>query len=61
MVSVSNRFLELIDNLAAKNKESRSSLIGKILLFGLRDYAELYALTARLTGESRSSMEVIHR
>ena len=52
MVSVPSRFLMVVDKLATKNHESRSSLLGKIFLFALRDYAELYALTARLTGKS---------
>ena len=52
MVSVPSRFLRLVDELAAKNHEPRSSLLGKIFLFGLCDYAELYALISRLTGES---------
>jgi len=59
-VSVPSRFLALVDRLAEKNQESRSSFLGKVFLFGLRDYAELYSLIARLTGESLSATPVDH-
>jgi hypothetical protein len=52
MVSVPARFLALVDKLAEKNHESRSSLLGKVFLFELRDYAELYVLITRLTGDA---------
>jgi metal-responsive CopG/Arc/MetJ family transcriptional regulator len=50
-VYVASRFLNLVEKLAAESYESRSSLLSQVVIFGLRDYAELYLLTARLTRE----------
>ena len=53
-VYVPTRFLALVDNLAAKNKVSRSSLLSQIFVLGLHAYAELYHLAPHvITGESR--------
>jgi len=40
--------------------EAGKAIKGRIFLFGLRDYAELYSLIARLTGESLSATPVDH-
>jgi hypothetical protein len=61
MVHVSNRFLDLVDSLAKKNELSPSALLAQIFMFGLRDPAELYQLTARITAESRLKHEGIHQ
>jgi hypothetical protein len=52
IVYASKRFLALVDNEAAKNKLPRSSMMAQILALGLRSYAELNQLAARLTHES---------
>jgi hypothetical protein len=60
IVYVPKRFIAMIDKLAQENEESRSSVLAQVFTFGLLDYAHLYWLTTRLTGESRLKQDATH-
>jgi len=59
-VRVPDRFLALVDNLAAKNKVSRSSLLTQIFVLGLRDYAELHTLGPHVIAGDDTKQEGHH-
>jgi hypothetical protein len=60
-VRVPDRFLALLDKVAANNKVTRSSLLTQIFVLGLRDYAELQKLAAHVVAGDYALQECSHQ
>jgi hypothetical protein len=60
IVYVSQRFLSMVDKLAAESPSSRSTLLGQVLVLGLRSYVDIRREATRLASESRTEVEPIH-
>ena len=49
------RFIALVDSIAAKNNQSRTSVLLQVFILGLREYAILYKLASVPAGEHDSN------
>ena len=49
------RFIALIDRIATKNNQSRTSVLSQVFMLGLREYAMLYKLASSSAAQHESN------